>query len=1603
MRAAKKISIDREILRELVPLNELSAERFRELAEKLVVEEVKSGRFLFRKGDRDNQFIYLLDGTVNLIDGAGKVTGEVVAGTETSLSPISHQQPRPVSARAEKRLLIARIDAHLVDVFLTLDESSCAEVIEIDAEDDQDWMTRMLQSKVFAKIPPSKIQAMLMKLESVELQAGDVVIRQGDVGDYFYTIQEGRCAVTSKASPDAEEQLLVEFSSGDSFGEDALVSDVRRNATVTMLTDGVLKRLSKEDFVGLLKEPLVRRVDHIQALAMVEAGAVWIDVRTSEEHERGAIEDSVNIPLSDLREEMPELVFNAKYVLCCDTGNRSDSAAFFLGHKGFDVYVLKGGIAPLIPALNEETGADEDAGAAEPGTSPSTNRREDEETAAQQSVEQEEALELLRTQNDSLLAELEQRRTSEVTLNEQLELLRGELGESGEKLGALYSKAKADTEEKQQLREQYAALQKQHESQLNSLQQDAERARRELVELQSQVDAERDEYRSIKDSVAESHQSQGAEIARLQQELERANEMLSSRDPEATAAREPDSAELDGAQTALQEQRDLVTELRNELDQSGQDKQGLQDELTAIKAELQGKNEALAAQVESLQANSASLQDDSMAELQEQRELAGRLQGELEQAMKERGELQGRLDALNADQQASENELQTQLEQQYKQSHELEASLLKVQQELQAATEKLGEESRRADDLLGAKEALTEQLESLQAEQSAAEQATDEKQQRLESQLVDLRAELAGTQEQAREEKLQLEEMLQEQTRQADELAAVTAERDDLKNLYKSEAGDKERLQQENDSFREQISTMTDSADAQVQTLQSQLESGAARVAELEQQHSEKAAELEALRQEMGQKQDAGEALQEELDALRQKHAELQQVMDEGRARTAELEQQNEEKAAGLDTLQQELDALQQKQTEIQQALADSEAHASQLEQENRESTNKAHEDLTRKNHNEKELQGQIDRLRKQLEQATSEQQKIRESAHGDIDHIREELHSERKERAEERAEMAARQRELKEQLAAIATQHEENITSQTGAIEQARDAGREEERGRLQAMLELQAQSEDQLQQVQKELQQAHAEIAELDRQVKDRRQVDVELVQEQSRQADATIAQLESQLKQLAQERDESLVDQQSLREKLDILRVEVKSSRSQESAQLHGELDDARKGAEIADRLRAEAEAARDQLLAERDELREQLDTALTEAPSLSVPSLDEGEAGVSHPGPPPVSDSSATGITASPATKTEGMILAGVPDDGTRKRGRLRWVVGLAGAGILALVFWVWTGNAEIPFLRAVEQSAFWDGAGLDNSEVTDIDTLTPSVEKETLPAVTRQPEPVAEQPEPVVKEPVTAPPVEVTAEAGKPVAVITAGRTFRDTLKNGGQGPLMVELPGGSYQMGSAGNSLNFDEGPRHEVTLSGFSIGKYEVTFAEYDKFARATGRRLPKDQKWGRGKRPVINVSWKDARAYTKWLSRQTGKTYRLPTESEWEYAARATSTDSHWWGYDSDNVHANCFSCGSRWDGAQTAPVGSFPPNDFGLHEVAGNVQEWTEDCYQGGYASAPADGSPWLTPECTQRAVRGGSYTSPLDSLRSAKRGQYEQDTRLDNLGFRVVRTD
>jgi formylglycine-generating enzyme required for sulfatase activity len=255
----------------------------------------------------------------------------------------------------------------------------------------------------------------------------------------------------------------------------------------------------------------------------------------------------------------------------------------------------------------------------------------------------------------------------------------------------------------------------------------------------------------------------------------------------------------------------------------------------------------------------------------------------------------------------------------------------------------------------------------------------------------------------------------------------------------------------------------------------------------------------------------------------------------------------------------------------------------------------------------------------------------------------------------------------------------------------------------------------------------------------------------------------------------------------------------------------------------------------------------------------------------------------------------------------------------------------------------------------------------------------------------------------SAKSPERVRTTSSTSVFRDRLKSGGEGPEMVVIPAGSFRMGDLQGGGTKDELPVHTVKFQKpFAIGRYEVTFEEYDQFANATRLKLPSDagfegKSFGRGRRPVMNISWQDAVEYTKWLSGQTGKRYRLPSEAEWEYAARGGKETAYWWGRDWVKGMAN-FHLYRR----QTVPVGSFKPNPFGLYDTAGNVSEWVEDCWHDDYNGAPTDGSTWKETDggnCNSRVLRGGNWRYDPLVLTASSRDRYDAET--DTAGFRVAR--
>jgi formylglycine-generating enzyme required for sulfatase activity len=255
------------------------------------------------------------------------------------------------------------------------------------------------------------------------------------------------------------------------------------------------------------------------------------------------------------------------------------------------------------------------------------------------------------------------------------------------------------------------------------------------------------------------------------------------------------------------------------------------------------------------------------------------------------------------------------------------------------------------------------------------------------------------------------------------------------------------------------------------------------------------------------------------------------------------------------------------------------------------------------------------------------------------------------------------------------------------------------------------------------------------------------------------------------------------------------------------------------------------------------------------------------------------------------------------------------------------------------------------------------------------------------------------------------AALKPGESFREcaaTSPGKDYCPDMIVLPAGSFWMGSRPSENQPLEQPQHKVKIAKpFAVSKYELTFDEWDTCATyGDCAKDTSDGTWGRGQRPVINVTWDEAQTYVKWLSKITGKSYRLLSEAEYEYAARAGKETTYPWGNDlkpDGKAMANCADCGSKWDNKQTAPVGSFDPNGFGLYDMVGNVSAWTQDCGHNNYNGAPTDGSAWLMGgNCDGHIIRSASWYLPPDDVRSAFRDGGSATARGVGLGFRIAQT-
>jgi len=1610
--AAVQQQVDKQALKSLVPLNGLSRPHFEELVSKSGTKDIVAGRYLFREGERDGNTYFLLSGEIALMHGR-EVKETLKAGSEAARHPIAHQQPRQLSAKAQGRSTVLVVDSGLLDVMLAWDQSNSYEVTEIQSEDDEDWMTRMLQSELFQRLPANNIQQVLMRVEEQAVAAGTTVVSQDEEGDYYYMIKQGRAKVTRRPNENSKPIKVAELRDGDSFGEEALLSGARRNANVTMLTDGVLMRLSKTDFDALLREPLIHQLDFTRASAVVAEGAAWLDVRLPGEYQNAHLPDSVNVPLAAVRDRIGELQQGRAYVVCCDTGTRSSGAAFLLNQRGLDTYVLEGGLNSVPrDALSRGPGEEQETSAeviALRDVSPGALARGEAELARAR-AKAAAFLKQARQQADEVRAKLRaaqqqiaEKQTEAAKLDRALQDKQQELRE----LHRSFERAEAMGEEVEQLREGMDKVRKQAAAQ----RQDLEQARHAAAEREQELTVLREQVQELE----QSHSELAAELSAARAEA---------------GARAEQAGELDAVRRELAEAQETVKRLQQERDQGVRAQQrldALQDENTALeerlRAETDGAEDERRALGEQLQSQSAEL--DSL-----RRRIADHAQSESTAAAR----VQELEQQLAQSRQGGES-LQTDVREAQRRTEELEQQLVAAQQagasvktELADAQSRADELSRRVQSLESQRGADLGQLQGRLDESEAActalrqeiEHGRGEAERRLaevQAQADARRAELKGAQDAtaaAAQERDSLRDELdrvRETLRQRDlDLERAQGDRSRLGELEQQLAIQRQQAEEERDQQSSEIERLRAALAEQAADAERRIRAGEERHATLEQERDRERSAREEQERSLAELQAERERLRSEHEAaLAGERTRLEQVREQLSGTEAELDRRRraaEEARAQVEILQRELDtderqvderiaALREERDAVRQELGDAcgrgdEAERQyQQERQRLEEVESARSELAARlaqvdaehQHALEEAHIQRSALEarlQDLERAVAEQQEVAHkeseaagSLRLELEALRTEVEAQRQGREQAETQRSALSDKLQE-LEVAAVEHEEAARREADAatdLNQQLDTlraeverqgrGRDEAEARNRELETSTAALQDQLGRSQDEIEQLRAQLAGIGG---EEVRTEVASIREL---ADQELRQAAEELKRLKHELEASQQRVRKLDAELALARqLGGESGGGADVQQLQRTMDE-----QLA-RYKTEAEAMLAQVRDENAQLHQEVRRLGEFAGSVGEGPADPGA------------------VDRALRVADRNDRLFALPTVRSRRYGLAAGIVmGLVAAAIAA--WWYLQQPRTAPESQSI-------GAVPEHDSAAPPDRATPVRPPPAMPAETAEVKPQARR-----SEPPSAETAEPQARRSQQMPATPAPQSYRDALADGGLGPVMVPLPQGQFTMGSPRSSPYFDERPPRAVQVRRFSIGKYEVTFEEFDRFAESTGRPFPDDDGRGRARHPAVNVTWDDAVSYAEWLSEQTGRRYRLPTEAEWEYAARAGTATFHWWGNGPAEGRANCFDCGSQWDGRQAAAVGALASNALGLHDTAGNVMEWVRDCYRETYAGAPRDAAAVDSGDCTARIARGGSYRSVQDNVRSAKRAPFAPQTRSDELGFRLAR--
>lgn len=340
-------SEEARLIRQLIPLSTLPSQTFISLCAQLQLESAEQGTTLFRRGDRDSNLYYLLEGSINLQTETFTIE-TITAGSDSARFAIAHQVPRKVDAVANSRIQFLRLNADMIKMAneISYEENDSTMMVD-DLGDNDDWMTTLLKSPIFRSLPPANLQKLLMSLQEISCAPGEVVIQQGEPGDFYYIIKKGQALISRKPSPNAKDIKLSKLSDLDTFGEDALISGEPRSTSITAITDMTLLRLAKDQFINLIKLPTLKYIDIDGLHDQMSKGAEVIDVRGPDEYKTCHLPKSTNVPFFSLRMYLKTLHRHHPIIVVCKDGKTSEMAAFILQQHKFNALILKNGIASL--------------------------------------------------------------------------------------------------------------------------------------------------------------------------------------------------------------------------------------------------------------------------------------------------------------------------------------------------------------------------------------------------------------------------------------------------------------------------------------------------------------------------------------------------------------------------------------------------------------------------------------------------------------------------------------------------------------------------------------------------------------------------------------------------------------------------------------------------------------------------------------------------------------------------------------------------------------------------------------------------------------------------------------------------------------------------------------------------------------------------------------------------------------------------------------------------------------------------------------------------------------------------------------------------------